>query len=213
MDFDLAKLIPWTRNASGDRPRSVREDLVGTGGAALTLSNGGGITLDWVSVDGRRLDADAVTVEGNVLTFSSPPEPDSDVAVSYALTRYTDADLRTFLVDAALAVASDLPARLKVSRRSGHIEVPEALLDEEGVEPDAAIQTLIVYKASLDIVADKANQAADDAIMIRDGDTTIDTSKTSQNSEAAVRRLAARYSQALLRAKHGRLRGAFNAGD
>lgn len=211
VDFDLSILIPWTRNACGDRPRATRESLVGTGEATLTLSNTGGITLGRVTVDGEEVEAGSVTVDGNVLTFAAPPDIDADVTVNYGLTRYTDADLRDFLSDAAATVAADLPATLAASRDTGRVEVPEQFLDAAGATLDVQIQKLLVYRAALDVFADKANQAADDAITIRDGDTTIDTSKSAQSSEAAMRRLTAKYDDALRRAKLGRLRGAFNA--
>lgn len=209
LDYDLANLIAWTRNACGDRQKATREELVGTGGPRLALANSGGVTLGTVTVDGDAVSPGDVSVEDGDLVFAAGSEPpiDADVVAAYGLTRYTDDDLKSFLVDAALGVSADLPVRYAVQPGTGHVQADDALAEPGGTDLDVTLQQLIVYKAALDVFADKANQAADDAIMIRDGDTTIDTSKTSTNSEAAMKRLTERYRTALLRAKHGRLKG------
>jgi hypothetical protein len=60
------------------------------------------------------------------------------------------------------------------------------------------IQKLIVLQAALSIASDKGNQAADDAIVVRDNKTLIDTSKASASSEAALKRFQKNYDTALL---------------
>ena len=112
MDYPLNKLLEWTRRASGDRARNVRDTFVTTGESAFVLTNDGGITLMSSTADGEAVDINTLTLDGNTVTFATAPADGSDLAIAYAVTKYTDAELLDFLADAAVALASDSAADL-----------------------------------------------------------------------------------------------------
>jgi hypothetical protein len=88
---------------------------------------------------------------------------------------------------------------LQVSKVDGKIvDLPVAALNAAADDLDMGIQKLIVLQAALSIASDKGNQAADDAIVVRDNKTLIDTSKASASSEAALKRFQKNYDTALL---------------
>ena len=65
----------------------------------------------------------------------------------------------------------------------------------------------------MDIYAQKANEAADKAILVKDGDTTIDTSKTSASSERTLLRFQKRYDQQLRHLRSVLQQGVTGIGD
>lgn len=208
MVFDLSKLVEWTRRACGDRPRRVRELIDGDGGAEYVLGNEGSVTLITITLDGNLLDLAAdVSVDENILTFANAVDDTTSMVINYSLTRYPTSDVVQFLVDAALSVQADMSLGWAVSKTGRVTTTDAALCTGDGTDILPIFQKLIVYRASLDMYGDKANQAADDAIMVKDGDTTIDTSKTSGSSESAMKRLQTRYEVALREARASRFRG------
>lgn len=214
MNYDLKKLVEWTRRAAGDRVRSVREVQVGIGIPTLTLANEGFITLRTLLVDRAVVKLTDVEVDGNTLTFQDDLAEGAEVIVTYGQARYNNTEILEFLGDGAMAVSGDLRIGWTVSKSSGMISnIPDKLITgtpATGIDLDARVQKLLAYRASLDIYTDKANLAADRAISVRDGDTSIDTSKTSGSSEKAVERLTERYQEALQVANSELFRGAAN---
>ena len=201
MDFDLKQLTDWARRASGDRARRVRETQVGTGSADIVLGNDGGIVVESVAVDSQAVASNGYQLSGNVITFGTAPPEASEIIIAYLVTKYTDAEIQQFIADAADAVGADTHVAWSINKVTCLLTVDPTLspkaftADHLGLDP--RIRELIVYKVSVDMYADKANQAADRAITVKDGDTMIDTSKTSGASERALKRLQDRYGNAL----------------
>jgi len=198
MSFDLTALIDRVRRASSDWPRFTTDMLVGTGDATLALNNAGGITLISVQVDGENVPLGSVSFSDNTLTFSDPPQDSANVVVNYSLTRFTDDQIKNFIADAAIAVGGDLGLQWTVDVDTLVIdEIPLKVCNEDQKTLQYRVQTAIVYRAAVDIVGDKVNQAADKAILVKDGDTTIDTSKMAHSGERAMGRVQARYDEHL----------------
>ena len=186
----------------------TRDEITADGTSQVTLSNEGAISLISVAMDGVEMDLTDITVQDNVLNFPVPPDEGSDLIVQYAYTRYSSDQILQFLADAAITIQGDVNINWQIDRAGGRLTIADAdLLTAPGTDLLAIFQKLLVYRASLDMVADKANQAADDAILIREGDTTMDTSKTAGSTENAVKRLQDRYQQALTEARKNRFRG------
>jgi hypothetical protein len=199
MDFDLSNLVDWSRRACGDRIQRTRETISSDGTGTFTLGNDGSISLTKIRVDGEEVDVAQATLDVNDVTLPDAPVNGAQIDVIYGLARYTNAEVQTFLADAAVVVASDLHMELQVSKVDGKIvDLPVAALNAAADDLDMGIQKLIVLQAALSIASDKGNQAADDAIVVRDNKTLIDTSKASASSEAALKRFQKNYDTALL---------------
>lgn len=209
MDFALSKLVDWARRSCGDRQQRVREAISATGDTALVLGNEGSISLVSVTVDGaaQNLQND-LSILDNVITFNTAPAVGSNIVVIYVLTVYSNSEISDFLADAALSVASDIHTPWTISRTSYKIlGIENRLLNSTQTDLHFGVQRLLVYRSALDVSGDKANQAADSAILIKNADTTVDTSKTSLMSERAMERLQDRYDKALVQLQSDLFRG------
>lgn len=209
MNYDLNKLLAWTRRAAGDRAQRTREQFTGDGlEVEYTLSNEGGITIASLTVEGveQNLSTD-YTMDGNVLAFKTAPADTDRIVVVYAYTRYTNAEVVEFLSDAALTVGGDVGIAWTISTNTPGkiIDVPDTLA--AGTDLDQGLKKLLVLAAADAVVSDKSNTAADEAIMVRDGSTTIDTSKASGASEKAIERIGERYKDALMEYRARKFRG------
>jgi hypothetical protein len=206
MIYDLNDLVAWTRRHGGDTVQSTNERATSDGTRRVLINNEGNIAVD-------RFDLQFVTleegtdyeVEGNIITLTADPVEGDDIFILYRVSRYTDREILDFLVDASRGVKADMKFTYSVDEASATIEDTESEMfdgNEEGVsKPYAEIEQLIVYRAGALLYAHKTNQAADDAILIRDGDTTIDTSKTAASTDKALTRLGSMYTAAVLRAR------------
>jgi hypothetical protein len=199
MDFDLSTLVSWARRAGGDRVQRTRETISSDGTATFTLGNDGFITLARIRVDGDEVDLSSATLQENDVTLGTAPVDGAQIDVIYGLARYSDAEVIEFLCDAAGSVASDLHFEWTVSLQDAKIvDLPEVAFNAAKDDLDLGIQRLIVLQAALALASDKGNQAADDAIVVRDNKTLIDTSKASASSETSLKRFQKNYDTALL---------------
>ena len=66
---------------------------------------------------------------------------------------------------------------------------------ETETEPDQEVQSLIVFGAALNIIGLKLTEAGDDAILIKDGDTTIDTASSSREKGRSYDAMFKRFNQ------------------
>jgi len=204
--FDLTSLVDWTRRSCGDRPVSVREQIVSDGTAVITLSNDGTITLAAVSIDGTIVDITTLVVSGSIVTFPNPLTAASVVTVTYTYTTYSDDDLQEFITDAANSVQGDLPANWEVADNTITTQdVP--LMNCEQSSLKMLVQRLLIAKAALNVSSDKADTAGDDAITVKDGDTTIDTSKTSAATMKSLQVKEDRYDKMLTDTRSRLFRG------
>jgi hypothetical protein len=208
LDFDMGTLVERVRNLGSDRPQMQRDALVSLGGPEITLRRRGFITLDTVTVDGTDVPVNTCTLQLNVLILPDDPGEDADVVVVYSVARYTDAEVKSFLCDAAIDVSDDVGVSWDINRTTAHLNIEDdRALTEDGLEMTVDLQRLLSLKAAVRLRSDRANSTADSAIMVKDGDTTIDTSKASGSAEGVVGRLAREYSAALKSTKHRRFSG------
>lgn len=206
--FDLNTALTWARRTSSDEPVSSTETLTGNGGTSYQLNNDGDITLLSVVVDSDNVDLSQVSVVGSEVVFTSNQVSGATIVVTYSRSQYSNNQMLGFLADAALEVGADVPIQWAISQSTFIISsIPDAEIDSVTGELKNDIQRLIVLMVDLKTREDKANSAGDDAIMIKDGDTSIDTSRGSaaqQKNVAAKRKV---YDQKLSDARKRRFTG------
>jgi hypothetical protein len=202
-------LVDWARRSGGDRLRTEREALVADGTTRAALNDTGDIHIVGLTLDGL-VQPSGYTLDGNVITFGSAPVDGAELDVSYTVSRYSDLQVAEFLHDAARNVQSDLAVKWRVTADA--IEDIADILFVDGV-PDNDFERLIVCRAAVAMYEDKSNVAADDAIKIRDGDTQIDTSATSQSTNKALARLWEYYHDARESLRSRRFLGAIERED
>jgi len=188
--FDLKSLVSWARRAGGDLRRQERDFLTADGTRVATLNNEGDLELISLEIDGVEATVGFALNQG-LLIFDNehiPPEG-SELSVVYEYSTLTDDAVLELLVDSARIVQSDLALRDWVVQDDGAIEC--VTINED-------IQKLIVFRAAVAIAESKSNTAADDAIKIRDGDTSIDTSTTGDHAAKRTKRLQEQYDSNLV---------------
>jgi len=195
IDFQFSSILDWTRRAIGDTAQRVRETQVSDGTDTIVLNNTGTITLLSISVDQVAVDTDQVTQDVNVLVFAEALTNGATVVVTYTQTTYSDDEVQAFLADAAREVGGDLDLDWEVDDNNEWIyEIPDDWADGRD-ELVADVRGLLVLKTALVVADSKGARAADEAILIKDGDTTIDTSKAAGAQDRATQRRSKRYDQ------------------
>ena len=215
LTYDLTQLNGWVRRLSRDEMGVVRDVVTSDGSGAVALSATGTINLTSVMVDGSGIPGTDTSVIGSTLLFdpvTDAPEGAQVVAL-YTNTLYSDDQIDAWLADAAVDVGADLNIHWKVDPTGYAIlNVPTHPCDDtqtiNGVTYlHPILVKLIVLKSAVFVYADKSNTASDDAAIIRDGDTLIDTSKAATAAANTLVRMEKDYAKALdsalIRRQHG----------
>jgi hypothetical protein len=210
MEYDLAQLVAWTRRNGGDVVTKENEQTVSDGTRRFRLQNDGYINVTEIDLDAEALPASEYTANGAVVTFASDMIEGTVIDTFYDHARFSDEEILACLVDAAMVVASDVkqswrvdPVTMKIVDDAGN---PSFFDDRD--RPDVTLPKLIVFRAAVSVYLLKAFQAADDAIMIKDGDTTINTSLAAKSTDTATRRLTDMYVADLKRYRSEKFCGA-----
>lgn len=209
MTYDLFNLVGWVRRMARDEVVSGREVFRATDDGEIQLSATGMIQIRSVTADGVAVAAADRPLVGRTLVFTSLVT-DSRIVVVYNSASYTDLAILARIVDAARAVGADLRLNWVVNESTSVIEgIPAGatIVANSATVLEPLIETLIVHRAALDIYVDKGNRAADDAILVRDGDTTIDTSKAAASSHRTIERMQQGYDRFRVEVIRRRLMG------
>lgn len=211
MIFSLNALLPWSRRIGADRLLRQRDVLVTDGTSDLILTSGNNVQVQSLSIDGSFVlqnggatNSPAYTVTQDVTTLTLDPIPVAGLQAIcvYFSSNYADSDILSYIVDSTNGLIADFglrnwqmnlgdPTNPQVN---DPCDAPWGIPVAE--QMDMPLQKLIAIRSALSMLSDNANQNANDAILIKDGDTTIDTSKTSAGSERAVKRMQADYDTA-----------------
>ncbi len=214
MNYDLTQLTEWVRRLARDKIAGARETFTSDGTGEIDLAATGYIVLTSVKVDGDDMDiTQDVSVEVRTLIFDDPQDaPDGSVVVArYNNAGYSDDEIGQFLVDAAKRVGGDLSVPWLVNPDTfGITDIPDIEFVTIGASTVLLplIENLIAMRAGANAYAEKANRASDDAIMVKDGDTLIDTSKAALAGKAALERMETDYASNLAEAMTRRQKGA-----
>jgi hypothetical protein len=207
MEYELNELIGWARRSGGDRLTRQRDSLTTDGTADLVLSNDGYIVVNVVKLAGEDLTTADYTLDGNVITFDPVPPDQTSVIVGYQNATYSDTEVLGFLLDAARDVKADLSLKAQIAPSGYRVIDPDAKLITAPNEMNQDVERLIAMRAGINIRTDVANGAGGDAIMIKDGDTTIDTAATAKANESVLKRMNAEYDEKVRKALANRLTG------
>jgi hypothetical protein len=209
----LATLVDWARRRGGDRLLRQRESLTTDGTAVLLLNNDGNIVIQSCKLGGldQIINSD-FTIEANALTFDPVPAADVPAVIVYDNSKYTNNEIQSFVSDAA----KDINARLKLNLVVDPSGVAVTDANAKFVTADNVmvddVENLIALKAGLLIREDITNNAASDAISIKDGDTSIDTSKTAAGNETRLKALRTEFTEAFRIAVINHTRGVASDG-
>jgi uncharacterized protein involved in tellurium resistance len=212
--YDLTQLLDWARRAGGDRVQTARETITADGTRRLTLGNEGSISLTYVEADDQPVDP-LPTIDGNLMVFpsGSVPADGTELYTVYNFSTYSDQEVMDFMADSAHVVLSALGAN--------HWDITDSFsIQDDGDgngqgdvmyningEVDHDLERLIVFRTAMAVYEDKNYGAADGAIKIKDRDTAIDTSVTSESTRKVLARLSKQFEDALLIVRNRRFTG------
>lgn len=198
-ELQFSTLIAWARRAAGDMATNQNQVITSDGTAIVRIKATGSITITKVMVGVVILASSEYSADANVLVLTTLPARGTKVTIFFRQSRYADADVINFLIDAARGLAGSLKYGWVVDESAASVMDGPGLtqLHNENGDIRPEIEELIVLRAALTLFADKANQAADNAIKIKDGDTSIDTAATAGASEKALVRLGKQYKDAI----------------
>jgi uncharacterized protein involved in tellurium resistance len=212
--YDLTQLLDWARRTGGDRLQTAYETITADGTRRITLGNEGAISL--VDLEEDDVEADTFPdINGNLMVFPSGsiPAEGTELYVTYNYTTYSDDDVMNFMADSAHVVLSALGAN--------HWDITDSFsIQDDGDgngqgdvmyningEVDHDLERLIVFRTAMAIYEDKNYGAADGAIKIKDRDTAIDTSVTSESTRKVLARLQKQFEDTLLLVRNRRFTG------
>jgi hypothetical protein len=197
MTYDLSNLVSWARRTGADTLTRTRDTLITDGTTDVTMSSTGNIEIVSVRVGGVTQDPSTYDVEVSTIVFNDAPASGLNVIVLYDTSTYTDAQVLEYVSDSLHYVVSKLalfgwqfnttdPLHPLANDPHDH-DIPQTNVMQQ------ALEALIALGAGIQIRKDMAGTAGRDAILIKDGDTTIDTSKTANASEKVLKRMQAEY--------------------
>lgn len=199
MSYDLTTLLGWTRRAGGDLVTTSTQQLVADGTVSLKINDEGSINVIKVSLTGTVIDSSQYSLDGNVITFSNPPGAGLTVTVTYRRSKYSDDEVMGFLVDGVRGVKADMNLAIVVNDTNNTVDDAPGmnqLYDKTG-KPFPRMEQLFVLRGGWAMAEDKGGVAADDAVKIRDGDTSIDTATTAASTAKTIERKRDLYVEAL----------------
>ncbi len=138
----------------------------------------------------------------------APTDANEAVSLVYFRSQFSDDDIKNYLLDAARSVGADLTTRWTVSSVDYTVtDIHGEFWDVENQIWKSPVEELIMYRTALAISQERVNSAAVDAIKIKDGDTSIDTSATARAGEESLKRTSRQYQDQLLTTRSNRFTG------
>ena len=203
-------LLAWVRRAGSDLPSQYTQTTTSDGSTIVVIDNDGSITIQNVIVQGVTLATNAYALNGVILTLTAAPSVGDSVLVVYTRTKFSNDDLINYLVDSSRFVGADINTHWTISPTDFTIidtQTPPEFWNEDLSLWDSNIEALIVYKSAMLLSQERVNSAAADAIKIKDGDTSIDTSATAKAGETAFKRNKELYDENLKVVRSNRFLG------
>lgn len=187
--FNYNSLVSPVRMLLGDAPVPVSEETPSfqNDSYKIVLGEEGIATVTSVMVNGGERSSDSYKVEGNIITFDEIISAGSSVSISYRTQKYTDQNILEYIENTIFYYIQALTNR-------------DYGFGQDGVEQTSTLQTitsnessLFVHGTVLNIIGVNILQASDDAIFIKDGDTTIDTKVASQEAANTYKNVLYRF--------------------
>lgn len=200
MAFNYRTLIPQVRRLVNDVEK-VQIDSIATTSAAsyFIVANQDAYIVPAVNgilIDNTPLASGDYTVTKNIIRSNSLIPAGSSITMQYTYTMYQDDDIANYIGDAIHNIVEPM------------FTVDFEFVGEDTDQDiDQNFQALFVYGAAIQIMGDKLGAAGDDAILIKDGDTTIDTASASREKARGYDPLYKRWQELLLTVRTNRFEG------
>jgi hypothetical protein len=215
MPYDLSQLVGWARRTGGDVITSTSESITSDGTRRIRLQSDGFVLVTAVDADADPLPPDAWDAAGNQVTLTTAPIEGTTFDVTYNSATFSDPEILDYLIDAAMTLKGDVKQSWGINA-ANHTIVddstnPSFFPPDHPDDPafaDPSLLKLIVFRAAVGIYTQKNAKAADDAIMIKDGDTTINTSLAARATDSVLKRMVETYEQDLRRYRTEKFCGA-----
>jgi len=209
--FDYTSIVGDVRRLIGDSEEIQLDETESTSVSSkyFSLSQEGYATIlpSGLDVNGTVLGDGDFTVTKNVIRFPSILAAGSSVSCQYSYVSNTDAQIMACIGDVSrnvvlplmeydFAFGVDVPA-------SGYADPATVTMKD----PDGDYKSLLVVGAGLQILNVQLLAGGADAILIKDGDTTIDTGVSSRESAKSVDGIKAQWNELVKRVRHNHARG------
>jgi hypothetical protein len=175
----------------------------------FTLSEEGYATIlpSGMIVDGVVVAPSGYFVTKNLVRFPSSLPAGTAVSANYTSVQHTDEQVAAAVYDTANNV---LYPYFEYAMKFGEGPFPSGVEDESrasllDVPPD--FRSVLAVGAALQMMDVEIQGGAADAILIRDGSTTIDTAVSSQERAKSVNRLVSRWSDLMVNVRRNHSRG------
>jgi hypothetical protein len=209
--FDYRTLIPPVRRLINDMEEVFMDVKENTERDSLyiKLAEEGYATPEpgGVAVNGVVVAPGGYQVIKNIIKFAFVIPAASEVSIQYKCSEYTDEMICGYIDDSIHTLVEPvLNATFGFNVASGTFEAsPYITYDDTYM--DQNIQSLFVHGAAMQIMGGKVAGAGNDAIYIRDGDTTIDTASSSRESTRGYDPIVKRYDELMTTVRVNRFSG------
>lgn len=200
--FDYTDLIPAVRRAINDNPDSHTDitDETSSDTFFIILENEGYATIPegGLNINGIPMEQNAYSITKNVIKCAVVIPAGSQILVQYESVRYTDETLGAYIGDTIRYVIQPI------------FNVDFGFEDgtETELSPDTDLTALFVLGTTLNISGIKLTEAGDDSIYIKDGDTVVDTTKSSSEKARGHEIMLKNWNETLKRVQINRFSGA-----
>ena len=184
--FDYTSLIEQVRRLLGDNKQfTYEESMMQNTSYYITLANEGDIQIEdgAVIIDDEQISSDNYSLNGNIINFNEPIEAGSSVSIEYTYSTYSDETILKYIGDTIENYISGLTNTdygfNGTTKTNNNITFNE--------------KSLFVHGTVLNIVGINLLQVAGDAIVIKDGDTTIRTDVSAGQANDLYNKVLSRF--------------------
>ena len=184
--FDYTSLIEQVRRLLGDNKQfTYEESMMQNTSYYITLANEGDIQIEdgAVIIGDEQISSDNYSLNGNIIKFNEPIEAGSSVSIEYTYSTYSDETILKYIGDTIENYISGLTNTdygfNGTTKTNNNITFNE--------------KSLFVHGTVLNIVGINLLQVAGDAILIKDGDTTIRTDVSAGQANDLYNKVLSRF--------------------
>lgn len=183
--FDYTDLIGAVRRLLGDNPRKTIEEVQSFQNTSyyIALSEDGYATINRLVIDDEEIDADSYTLNKNILQFDEEIEAGVSILIDYDIVNYSDDYILESIGDTIKFYIQGLLNR-DYGFGTGTTTSKEITFNE---------QSLFVHGTVLNILGVNLISVAGDSILIKDGDTTINTSVSANGADVSYKTIYAKF--------------------
>lgn len=178
--YDYTRLVSPVRRMLDDMPMDAIEEIQSFPNSSyyIILSNDGNVTIQdgGIIIDEMVMDSSMYSVEGNIITFVNMIDIGASVSVRYKYVAHTDEEITNMIGD---TISNIVEPMLNQYFEFG-LDEEEPTVSQQDIDPN--VIALFVRGTVMNIVGINLLTATSDAIMIRDGDTVINTSVASSEA-------------------------------